>query len=375
MTHALKKNEGKFEYYIKSNPNIVETFLEDNRVVVTDLGMRKQYLLLLNREILDSFGILDKGKLSDHCGTGLGKDQRKSRTREIKKILAKNTLTLSRPGRDRDLRTRNGLKWNKNRLKTKLEYQGASTRTYRNGSHYSIKKVMCHNGKAHSTQYNKQLSNLVQRNDDYYFLDEYVCNGNQYGPDQQNIDEMYDRYRFRKHAMHTYTRHQLADHYIVKRIEQKFNTKEYGPVTHIIGNHVQTSPRKGWNSYQTVGYRKNLKRNGHEVYTLDEYNTSKLCCQCTKELKESFKSRNSKKPKKYGTQEKAFGLKCCINCGDIAGKRVYFDRDNNAVFCMCRILYFMSNNNGDKPEAFEHKKRKNNIDDLIRNQTTVLNTT
>ena len=42
---------------------------------------------------------------------------------------------------------------------------------------------------------------------------------------------------------------------------------------------------------------------------------------------------------------------------------------------MCRILYFMSNNNGNKPEAFKHKKRKNNIDDLIRNQTTVLNTT
>ena len=41
--------------------------------------MRKQYLLslLLSREILDAFGILDKGKLSDHCGIGLGKDQRK----------------------------------------------------------------------------------------------------------------------------------------------------------------------------------------------------------------------------------------------------------------------------------------------------------
>ena len=33
----------------------------------------------------------------------------------------------------------------------------------------------------------------------------------------------------------------------------------------------------------------------------------------------------------------------------------YFDRDVNAVFCMCLILLFMCQNNGQRPKAFRTK--------------------
>ena len=58
------------------------------------------------------------------------------------------------------------------------------------------------------------------------------------------------------------------------------------------------------------------------------------------------------KRNRYQIIEKSFGLKSCIDCDSILGKRKYYDRDVCAVCNICYIVYYMISNNGEKPNAF-----------------------
>ena len=93
------------------------------------------------------------------------------------------------------------------------------------------------------------------------------------------------------------------------------------------------------------GIRKIFKKNGYEVYLVDEYNTSKLCSKCGG-ICETFKKTENPKPWKKGIMWLIHGLVKCKSCEQLWNR--YENSSNN--------IYKISYNeiNGlDRPDIFK----------------------
>jgi hypothetical protein len=150
----------------------------------------------------------------------------------------------------------------------------------------------------------------------------------------REIGDHYDKKIYRKLEINSYTNTQKSESKMIKNFEKKMGTKE--EIVVIIGDYSCKSTNiKGCEPAIAKKIIDILKRNEYETYLIDEYNTSKKCNGCEKNL-EKFKKIKSKKPKTKGKEIIVNGL---VRCQSVKQEcETIHNRDKNAVKNMLKIV-------------------------------------
>ena len=109
------------------------------------------------------------------------------------------------------------------------------------------------------------------------------------------IYEFYQKEIFRKLKLNHYMNSQRSDANMINRFKERF-----GDPTETVVFMGDWSPNQGMRYKEPVrgkGIRRLFKRNGYDVYLIDEYNTSKMMCE-TGDLMEKFKKAPNREYKK-----------------------------------------------------------------------------
>ena len=150
----------------------------------------------------------------------------------------------------------------------------------------------------------------------------------------QTVGEFYRSTRYRNRRFKSYMNKQKCDSKLIKDIQTIYG----GPNNTLIAMGDWTEGnrhRRGHEPVKGIGFRKTLRRGGYKVFLVDEFRTSRMCCECQDENGVNEKFRRVKSPKPYQAKRKILcnGLLRCRTC-----KRLW-NRDLNAAINIWNIAY------------------------------------
>lgn len=165
------------------------------------------------------------------------------------------------------------------------------------------------------------------------------------------LKEEYKKMEYRKYRWYLYINGQKADSEMINGFEKKMGSPKDTVV--VVGDWDEGNCYKKFNEPAICKrVKKLLRKRGYKVYLINEYNTSKLCNKCEKEMKNYIDSNG----------KEIWGLKCCENtsCKPTNGKskreyekRIY-DRDINATLNMLKIIKELKET-GQRPKKYTKK--------------------
>ena len=143
---------------------------------------------------------------------------------------------------------------------------------------------------------------------------------------------VYSKEIYRKLKWNRFINTQKSESKFVNNFQKKFNDPDNTVVA--IGDYDKgNNHMKGKEPIINKRIRELLRRKKYDVYKINEYHTSKLCCKCHEETG-TFHKRENRNPKYKGKLIYVWGLLCCKNmkCKTI------FNRDVNSCLNMQYLI-------------------------------------
>ena len=179
----------------------------------------------------------------------------------------------------------------------------------------------------------KNLSKYNSKICDFTLFKKYVIEKNKAN---RVLFEHYKQIIYRKLKFNTYTNTRRSESNMINNFKKTMGTPDTSIV--ILGD---WSGKTGKNSGACKILRKIFKNAGYETYLIDEYNTSKICSHCSKEVENFVERKHTKKREKEGHDQKisisrkmtfyVWKLVRCTICNSI------HNRDHNATKNMMKI--------------------------------------
>jgi hypothetical protein len=166
-------------------------------------------------------------------------------------------------------------------------------------------------------QIETELNDYDRRTLDYYQFIEYLKNKNE---QNNKLWEFYQKDIFRKLNLNTYLNTLRSEQRMINNMQKIFGKAENSVIC--IGDWDQKMQMKYKEPTKGKGFRELLRKNGYEVYLVDEYRTSKKCSLCHGEC-EKFLERVNPKPYRKGNIT-VYGLLRCKSCEEL------WNRDENS---------------------------------------------
>lgn len=166
-----------------------------------------------------------------------------------------------------------------------------------------------------------------------------TCNFDQFKKfikEKNNVNRLlfhiYSQEIYRKLKWNRFINTQKSESKFLNNFQNKFGDPKNTIV--VVGDYDEgNNHMKGKEPIINKKIRKLLTQKKYDVYKINEYNTSKLCCRCHQE-NSIFHERESKNPKNKGKIISVWGLLCCKN---IKCKTI-FNRDVNSCLNMHYII-------------------------------------
>lgn len=202
-----------------------------------------------------------------------------------------------------------------------------------------------------------QLSGYCSKTVDYNKFKQYIKAKHAVN---EQVKTFYQNELYRKLNWRTKTYRQRSEDRFVNRIEKTFGNKDN--LVLVWGDWSRRSQMAGLTPTMNIGLRKIVAKK-YLTLSINEFNTSKKCCKCWKDLE--YKAING---------NKKFRLLVCKNCNGkntgssesennsvFSPNNSFFTRDVNSCVNMLNIAKHMINNNKERPKAFcriDNKKNK-----------------
>jgi hypothetical protein len=150
----------------------------------------------------------------------------------------------------------------------------------------------------------------------------------------QTVGNFYRNIRYRNRRFKRYMKKQKCDSKLTKDIKAVHG----GPDSTLVATgdwNEGSRHRRGYEPVKGIGFRKTFRRAGYKVFLVDEFRTSRVCCECQDEGGASERLRVVWSPKPYQAKRKILcnGLLRCRTC-----KRLW-NRDLNAAINIWNIAY------------------------------------
>ena len=142
--------------------------------------------------------------------------------------------------------------------------------------------------------------------------------------------EFYEKYIFRKLKLSGYINRLKSEQRLINRFTKIFGTPENTIIT--IGDFEQRKHRKFKEPIKGKGFRTLLRKNGFQVFMVDEFRTSCKCSNCEGGSCEKFRMVVNPKPDKYNLIL-SYGALTCKKCSAL------WNRDENSARNIYKIAY------------------------------------
>lgn len=145
------------------------------------------------------------------------------------------------------------------------------------------------------------------------------------------LKNFYERLLWRKLKLSVYTRTQKSEMKMVDRFKEKLGLSETSVIA--FGDWSQSEQMKYKEPSKGKSFRNLFRKAGYKVYLVNEFRTSKMCCNCKDEngICEKFLKINSPRPWKREEEILCHGLVKCKTCNTM------FNRDLNSCVNIKRI--------------------------------------
>lgn len=192
-----------------------------------------------------------------------------------------------------------------------------------------------------------ELSNYTSKTNDFNKFKEYIISKNKINLE---INKFYEKLLWRKLKLSVYTLTRKSESRMLKKFKEKFGTGEETFIT--FGDWSQKEQMKFKEPTKGKSFRSLFRKAGYKVFLVDEYRTSKKCCNCKNEegICEKFLKVKSPRPWKKNEEIICNGLVKCKTC------RTMFNRDVNSVVNMLEITKVALATFGDRPDYLKRDK-------------------
>ncbi len=163
----------------------------------------------------------------------------------------------------------------------------------------------------------------------------------------EKVKHFYTKDLYRKLNWRTKTYKQRSEDKFLNKIEETYGKKK--DIIICQGDWSRNSQMKGCTPTIGIGLRRLICKK-FDMLLLDEYNTSKKCCNCKNDIENKEINGNKK-----------FRLLVCKDCESNIGSSeskcpIFLTRDLNSCINMQNIVKYMLNNNMKRPKEFCRKK-------------------
>lgn len=196
------------------------------------------------------------------------------------------------------------------------------------------------------TEKEKELSEFSSKTLDMKLFTAYIQKKNEINV---QIKTYYERVLWRKLRLSAFVRKQTSEMKMVDRFKKVFGGPEESFVA--FGDWSQKNQMKFKEPTKGKSLRTLLRKAGYSVFLVDEYKTSKQCCNCRKtgSVCENFLTVKSPRPWKKNVDVLCHGLVKCKTC------KTMFNRDTNSTVNIREITMNVLNRL-ERPEYLSRKK-------------------
>jgi transposase len=179
----------------------------------------------------------------------------------------------------------------------------------------------------------------------------------------EKLFEFYKRYIFRKLKLNGYINRHKNEKKMINHFKKIFGNQNDVIIT--IGDFEQKKHMKYKEPTKGKGMRNIFRKNGYELYLVDEFRTSCRCSKCEGGKCNKFLTRENPKPYKNNLRL-VHGLLSCKSCYNV------WNRDCNGATNIYKITYNIINKK-DKPN-YLCRKKSDVLDDTPKPKFTRLET-
>ena len=166
------------------------------------------------------------------------------------------------------------------------------------------------------------------------------------------LSDFYKKYIFRKLKLNGYINRQKSEQKMINNIRKIFGEPQ--EVVLCIGDWCQRKHSKFKEPTIGIGMRKVFRRNGYDIYLIDEDYTSSRCLECKGGQCEKFLTRESPRPYRKGNFNLVHGLLKCKTC------KTMWNRDCLGSKNIYRLAYNIINGLG-RPEYLCYRRETNQL--------------
>ena len=167
-----------------------------------------------------------------------------------------------------------------------------------------------------------ELSEFNSKTNDFNEFSKYIKKKNDIN---ERLKIFYERVLWRKNRLSSYVGKTKSEQKMLKKFKEKFGNSDETLIA--FGDWSQKEQMKFKQPSKGKSFRSLFRKAGYKVYLIDEYKTSKQCCNCkdTNAINEKFLKVMSPRPWKRDTEIMCHGLVKCKTCNTM------FNRDTNSV--------------------------------------------
>ena len=187
-------------------------------------------------------------------------------------------------------------------------------------------KIEVHIGEHNVIELETELSDKNQKTLNYELFKEYVKAKNLLN---QQLFTFYETEIFRKLKLNGYLNRQASEQKMIRQFIEKFGDPAETFVC--IGDFEQKQHMKYKEPVKGKGFRDLFRRNGFEIYLINEFRTSCRCFKCHGECR-TFRSCNNPRPWRKDEIILRHGLIMCQTC------KALWNRDENSSCNMYRLV-------------------------------------
>ena len=190
-----------------------------------------------------------------------------------------------------------------------------------------------------------ELSKYNRKTLDYNEFKKYIKKKNKIN---MKLFKFYENYIFRKLKLHSYINRLKSEQQLINRFKKIFG--EPNDTIICIGDWEQRKYRKFKEPTKGIGFRNMFRKNGFQVYLVDEFRTSCKCSNCEGGECSKFREIRNPKPAKNNSILSHGLLLCKKDCG-------LWNRDENSA----RNIYKIANNAINKKERPTYLSRSKKV--------------
>lgn len=210
-------------------------------------------------------------------------------------------------------------------------------------------------------QYETELSTLNRKTLNKTEFKKYIKKKNTIN---HKLYEFYNKYIFRKLKLNSYLNRLKHEQKMINNFKKIFGTSDKTIVC--FGDYSNKNKHMKYNeATKGVGMRNLFRKNGFDVYLVNEFRTSCMCSKCKNEKGRCEYIKKRENPRPYRTGEiTVHGLLSCKNCNTM------WNRDVNSSINIHRIAEWAIKGK-ERPKYLCREKKKENMSSLGKTKNSV----